>query len=166
MPSSRLRMLVRHKSIIRWRNPKVAWLHRPKWPRQSAKTRPKGTSGSAATGERRHESEQWKRRRDKRARKSIGVDVLVRLPLRKAALRLRAGAPAGVIRVRVTVLAQLTRTLLRRRRLDKAALIATLEGLLSRVEPNVEGRSAVLAALRWYRRGIDKQTASSPAQVS
>jgi predicted nucleic-acid-binding protein len=85
----------------------------------------------------------------------IGVDtnVLFRLCGRKAALGLLAGAPAAAVRVPVIVFAQLTSTLLRCHRLDKAALIATVESPLSRVELNVEGRSAVIAALRWYRRG-------------
>jgi predicted nucleic-acid-binding protein len=119
----------------------------------------------------------------------IGVDtsVLVWLSLPKAALRLLAGTPAAAIRVCVMVLARLAPTLLRGHRLDKAALIATAESALSRVELNVEGRSAVMAALRWYRGRtadfagylaalnreagaaptytFDKQTASSPALV-
>ena len=91
----------------------------------------------------------------------IGVDtnVLVRLCVRddpdqvKAALRLLSGAPAASVRVSVVVLAELTWTLLRRYRLDKAALIATVESLLSRVELDIEGRGAVMTALRWYRNG-------------
>jgi predicted nucleic-acid-binding protein len=100
---------------------------------------------------------------------------------------LLAGTPAAAIRVCVIALAQLARTLLRRHRLDKAALIATVESLLSRIELNVEERSAAMVALRWYRSGtadfagylaalnreagaaptytFDKQTASSPALV-
>jgi predicted nucleic-acid-binding protein len=91
----------------------------------------------------------------------IGVDtnVLVRLCVRddpdqvKAALRLLSGAPVASVRVSVIVLAELTWTLLRRYRLEKAALIATVESLLSRVELDIEGRSAVMTALRWYRNG-------------
>jgi predicted nucleic-acid-binding protein len=96
-----------------------------------------------------------------KGRKLIGVDtnVLVRLCVRDnpdqvaAALKLLSGAPAASIRVSVIVLAELTWTLLRRYRLDKVALIATMESLLSRVELNIEGRSAVMVALRWYREG-------------
>jgi hypothetical protein len=42
------------------------------------------------------------------------------------------------------MLAEPTWTLLRRYRLDEAALIATIEGLLSRVLLDVEGASAVM----------------------
>ena len=91
----------------------------------------------------------------------IGVDtnVLVRLCVRdnsdqlEAALKLLSGAPPASVRVCVIVLAELTWTLLRRYRLDKATLIATLESLLSRVELEIEGRSAVMIALQWYRQG-------------
>jgi predicted nucleic-acid-binding protein len=91
----------------------------------------------------------------------IGVDtnVLVRLCVRDnadqvdAALKLLSGAGRASVRVSVIVLAELTWTLLRRYRLDKAALIATMESLLSRVELNIEGRSAVMVALQWYRQG-------------
>jgi predicted nucleic-acid-binding protein len=91
----------------------------------------------------------------------IGIDtnVLVRLCVRdnpdqvKAALKLLSGAPTASIRVSVVVLAELTWVLLRRYRIDKAALIATMESLLSRAELNIEGRSAVMLALRWYREG-------------
>ena len=91
----------------------------------------------------------------------IGLDtnVLVRLCVRdhpdqvEAALRLLSGVPPASVRVSVVVLAELTWTLLRRYRLDKAALIATVEGLLSRVELDIEGRGAVMTALRWYRGG-------------
>ncbi len=124
----------------------------------------------------------------------IGVDtnVLVRLCVRDnsdqvdAALKLLSGARPASVRVSVIVLAELAWTLLRRYRLDKAALIATMESLLSRVELNIEGRSAVMVALRWYREGnadfadyfiaalnheagatptytFDEQTTSSPA---
>ena len=124
----------------------------------------------------------------------IGVDtnVLVRLCVRDnsdqvdAALKLLSGARPASVRVSVIVLAELSWTLLRRYRLDKDALIATMESLLSRVELNIEGRSAVMVALRWYREGkadfadyliaalnreagatptytFDEQTTSSPA---
>jgi predicted nucleic-acid-binding protein len=91
----------------------------------------------------------------------IGLDtnVLVRLCVRddldqvEAALRLLSGAPPASVRVSVVVLAELAWTLLRRYRLDKAALIATVESLLSRVELDIEGRGAVMTALRWYRDG-------------
>ena len=91
----------------------------------------------------------------------IGVDtnVLVRLCVRDnsdqvdAALKLLFGAPPASVRVSVIVLAELAWVLLCRYRLDKAALIATMESLLSRVELNIEGRSAVMVALRWYRQG-------------
>jgi len=93
--------------------------------------------------------------------KLVGVDtnVLVRLCVRdnpdqvEAALKLLSGAPAASVRVSVIVLAELAWTLLRRYRLDKTALIATLESLLSRVELDIEGRSAVMVALQWYRKG-------------
>jgi predicted nucleic-acid-binding protein len=91
----------------------------------------------------------------------IGLDtnVLVRLCVRdhpdqvEAALKLLSGASPASIRVSVVVLAELSWTLLRRYRLDKAALIATVESLLSRVELDIEGRAAVMTALRWYRSG-------------
>jgi predicted nucleic-acid-binding protein len=91
----------------------------------------------------------------------IGVDtnVLVRLCVRdnsdqvKAALKLLSGAPPASVRVSVIVLAELAWTLLRRYRLDRAALIATMENLLSRVELDIEGRSAVVTALQWYGEG-------------
>jgi predicted nucleic-acid-binding protein len=91
----------------------------------------------------------------------IGVDanVLVRLCVRdnpdqvKAALKLLSSAPTASVRVSVIVLAELAWTLLRRYRLDRAALIATMESLLSRVELDIEGRSAVVTALQWYREG-------------
>jgi len=91
----------------------------------------------------------------------IGLDtnVLVRLCVRddsdqvEAALKLLSGAPPASVRVSVIVMAELAWTLLRRYRLDKAALIATVESLLSRVELDIEGRGAVMTALRWYRIG-------------
>lgn len=91
----------------------------------------------------------------------IGLDtnVLVRLCVRddpdqvEAALKLLSGVPPASVRVSVIVLAELAWTLLRRYRIDKAALIATLEGLLSRVELDIEGRSAVMTALQWYHDG-------------
>jgi predicted nucleic-acid-binding protein len=91
----------------------------------------------------------------------IGVDtnVLVRLCVRDnsdqvdAALKLLSGAPPASVRVSVIVLAELAWTLLRRYRSDRAALIATVESLLSRVELDIEGRSAVMTALQWYRDG-------------
>ncbi len=91
----------------------------------------------------------------------IGLDtnVLVRLCVRddldqvQAAVRLLSGAPAASVRVSTVVLAELAWTLLRRYRIDKAALIATMEGLLSGVEFDIEQRGAVMAALRWYRNG-------------
>jgi len=91
----------------------------------------------------------------------IGVDtnVLVRLCVRdnadqvEAALKLLSGAPPASVRVSVIVLAELAWTLLRRYRVDRAALIATMENLLSRVELDIEGRSAVMTALQWYRKG-------------
>lgn len=94
-------------------------------------------------------------------RQLIGLDtnVLVRLCVRddsaqvEAALRLLSGAPPGSVRVSVIVLAELAWTLLRRYRLDKAALIATMESLLSRVELDIEGRGAMMMALQWYRMG-------------
>jgi predicted nucleic-acid-binding protein len=51
------------------------------------------------------------------------------------------------------MLAELTWTLVRRYRLDKAALIATVEGLLSRVLLDVEGPSAMMTIRRWYPSG-------------
>ena len=94
-------------------------------------------------------------------RQLIGLDtnVLVRLCVRddsdqvEAALRLLSGVPPASVRVSVIVLAELAWTLLRRYRLDKAALIATVESLLSRVELDIEGRGAVMTALEWYRNG-------------
>jgi predicted nucleic-acid-binding protein len=89
----------------------------------------------------------------------LDTDVLVRLCVRddsnqvEAALRLLSGAPPASVRVSVIVLAELTWTLLRRYRLDKAALIAALENLLSRLELDIEGRGAVMTALHWYRLG-------------
>lgn len=92
----------------------------------------------------------------------IGVDtgVLVRLCVRdnpdqvEAALKLLSGAPAATIRVSVIVLAEPTSTLLRRYRLDKAALIATVGSRLPRGELDIEGRCAVMVALQRYRKGI------------
>jgi predicted nucleic-acid-binding protein len=94
-------------------------------------------------------------------RQLIGLDtnVLVRLCVRddsaqvEAALRLLSGASPASVRVSVVVLAELSWTLLRRYRLDKAALIATVESLLSRVELDIEGRGAVMTALQWYHDG-------------
>src|SRR5580693_7534854 len=94
-------------------------------------------------------------------RRLIGIDtnVLVRLFARddavqvEAALKLLSGAPPASIRVSVVVLAELTWTLLRRYRLGKAALIEVVESLLSRVELDVEARSAVMRAIGWYRTG-------------
>lgn len=91
----------------------------------------------------------------------IGLDtnVLVRLCVRDdadqvdAALKLLSGAPPASVRVSVVVLAELAWTLLRRYGLDKAELIAIVEGLLSRIELDMEGRSAVMTAIRWYRTG-------------
>ena len=91
----------------------------------------------------------------------IGVDtnVLVRLCVRDnadqvdAALKLLSGARPASVRVSVVVLAELAWTLLRRYRFDRAALIATMENLLSRVELDIEGRSAIVTALQWYREG-------------
>jgi predicted nucleic-acid-binding protein len=89
----------------------------------------------------------------------LDTDVLVRLCVRddsnqvEAALKLLSGAPPASVRVSVVVLAELTWTLLRRYRLDRSALIATVESLLSRVELDIEGRSAVMIALKWYRNG-------------
>ena len=91
----------------------------------------------------------------------IGLDtnVLVRLSVRdaseqvEAVLRLLSGAPPESVRVSVVVLAELAWTLLRRYRLEKSALIAVMESLLSRVELDIEGRSAVMTAIRWYRTG-------------
>jgi predicted nucleic-acid-binding protein len=96
-----------------------------------------------------------------KGRPLIGVDtnVLVRLCIRDnsdqvdAALKLLSGAPPASVRVSVIVLAELAWTLLRRYRFDSAALIATVESLLSRVELDIEGRSAVMTALQWYRDG-------------
>ena len=124
----------------------------------------------------------------------IGVDtnVLLRLCVRddpdqvKATHKLLSGAPPASVRVSVVVLAELAWTLLRRYRLDRAALTATIESLLLRVELDIEGRSAVMTALQWYREGkadfadyliaafnreagaaptytFDQQAASSPA---
>ena len=98
---------------------------------------------------------------EQEGRQLIGLDtnVLVRLCVRddsdqvKAAVRLLSGAHPASVRVSVIVLAELTWTLLRRYRLDKATLIATLESLLSRVELDIEGRGAVMTALWWYRSG-------------
>jgi predicted nucleic-acid-binding protein len=94
-------------------------------------------------------------------RRLIGIDtnVLVRLCVRddtnqvEAALRLLYGAPPASVRVSVVVLAELAWTLLRRYKLEKAALIAIMESLLARVELDIEGRSAVMTAIRWYRAG-------------
>jgi predicted nucleic-acid-binding protein len=91
----------------------------------------------------------------------IGVDtnVLVRLCVHddanqlKAALKLLSGAPPASVRISVVVLAELAWTLLRSYRLDRAALIASVEILLSRAELDIEGRSAVMTALQWYREG-------------
>ena len=91
----------------------------------------------------------------------IGVDtnVLVSLCVRgdpgqvKATHKLLSSAPPASVRVSVIVLAELAWTLLRRYRLDRAALIATIESLLLRVELDIEGRSAVMTALQWYREG-------------
>jgi predicted nucleic-acid-binding protein len=91
----------------------------------------------------------------------IGVDtnVLVRLCVRDdtdqvdAALKLLSGAPPASIRVSVIVLAELAWTLLRRYRFDKATFIASVEGLLLRSELDIEGRDAVMTALRWYSSG-------------
>lgn len=103
------------------------------------------------------------------------TNVLFRRSVRKAALALLAGAPAAAIRVRVIALAQLAWTLLRGHRPDDAALIASVESLLSRVELNVEGRSAVMAGLRWYRRGtadfadylaaVDREAGAAPTHT-
>jgi len=76
----------------------------------------------------------------------IGVDtnVLVRLCVRddpnqvEAALKLLSAASPASVRVSVIVVAELTCTLLSRYRLDKAALIAMLQDLLSRVELEIE----------------------------
>jgi predicted nucleic-acid-binding protein len=90
----------------------------------------------------------------------IGVDtnVLVRLCVgddanQLKALKLLSGAPPASVRVSVIVLAELAWTLLRSYRLDRAALIASVELLLSRAELDIEGRSAVMTALQWYREG-------------
>jgi predicted nucleic-acid-binding protein len=91
----------------------------------------------------------------------IGLDtnVLVRLCVRdhpdqvEAAVRLLSGASPTSVRVSVVVLAELAWTLLRHYRLDKTALIETVESLLSRVELDIEGRSAVMTALQWYHVG-------------
>src|ERR1700719_2296786 len=80
----------------------------------------------------------------------LDTNVLVRLCVRddpdqvEAALKLLSGAPPPSSRVSVIVLAELTSTLLRRYRLDKATLIATVESLLSRIELDIEGRGAVM----------------------
>lgn len=90
---------------------------------------------------------------------SVDTGVVVRLCVRdnpdqvEAALKLLSGAPAATIRVSVIVLAEPTSTLLRRYRLDKAALIATVDSLLPRGELDIEGRCAVMVALQWYRKG-------------
>ena len=105
----------------------------------------------------------------------IGVDtnVLVRLCVRdntdqvEAVLRLLSGAPPALVRVCVIMPAELTWTLLRRYRLDKATLIARLESLLSRVELDIEGRGAVMIALQWYRQGMRiSRTTSSPHSIA
>jgi predicted nucleic-acid-binding protein len=91
----------------------------------------------------------------------IGLDtnVLVRLCVRddstqvEAALRLLSGAPPASVRISVVVLAELAWTLLRRYRLEKVALVSIMEDLLSRVELDIEGRSAVMMATHWYRTG-------------
>jgi predicted nucleic-acid-binding protein len=91
----------------------------------------------------------------------IGLDtnVLVRLCVRddsaqvEAALRLLSGAPPASVRISVVVLAELAWTLLRRYRLEKVALVSIMEDLLSRVELDIKGRSAVMIATHWYRTG-------------
>jgi predicted nucleic-acid-binding protein len=91
----------------------------------------------------------------------IGLDtnVSVRLCVHddadqvKAAHKLFAEAPPASVRISVIVLAELAWTVLRRYRLDKATFITHVEDLLSRPELDIEGRSAVVTALRWYRSG-------------
>ncbi len=98
---------------------------------------------------------------EQEGRHLIGIDtnVLVRLCVRddpdqvKAALKLLSNVPPASVRVSVIVLAELAWTLLRRYRIDKVALIAAVEGLLSRIELDIEGRSAVMTALQWYHDG-------------
>jgi predicted nucleic-acid-binding protein len=94
-------------------------------------------------------------------RQLIGLDtnVLVRLCVHddadqvKSAHKLLSDAPPASIRVSVIVLAELAWTVLRRYRLDKATFIAHVEDLLLRPELDIEGRAAVVTALRWYRSG-------------
>ena len=91
----------------------------------------------------------------------IGLDtnLLVRLCVRDdpeqvaSVLKLLSKAPPASVRVSVIVLAELVWTLLRRYRIDKVALIETVEELVSRAELDVEAKDTVMTALDWYRDG-------------
>jgi predicted nucleic-acid-binding protein len=90
---------------------------------------------------------------------AIDTNVLLRLFVRdhpeqvKAAIKLLSGTGPGSVRISTLVLAELIWTLERRYRLGKPELIATIQNLLSRSELEIEGRGAVMTAIRWYQDG-------------
>ena len=90
---------------------------------------------------------------------AFDTNVLLRLFVRdhpeqaKAVTTLLGDAGPGSVRISTIVLAELVWTLQRRYRLEKVGLIATLQSLLTRTELEIEGRSAVMTAIRWYELG-------------
>jgi predicted nucleic-acid-binding protein len=90
---------------------------------------------------------------------ALDTNVLLRLFVRdepeqaKAAAKLLADVPPSSVRISTIVLAELVRTLQSRYRIGRATLIATLHDLLTRSELEIEGRGAVMMAIRWYESG-------------
>jgi predicted nucleic-acid-binding protein len=90
---------------------------------------------------------------------ALDTNVLLRLFVRdhperaRAVTKLLADAGPASVRVSTIVLAELVWTLQRRYRLEKGSLIATLQNLLTRSELELEGRGAVMTAIRWYELG-------------
>ena len=90
---------------------------------------------------------------------ALDTNVLLRLFVRdhpeqaKAVTKLLADAGPASVRVSTIVLAELVWTLQRRYQLEKGSLIATLQNLLTRSELELEGRGAVMTAIRWYELG-------------
>jgi len=90
---------------------------------------------------------------------AIDTNVLLRLFVRdhpeqvSAAIKLLSGAGPASVRISTVVLAELVWTLERRYRVGKPELIGTIQNLLSRSELEIEGRGAVMTAIRWYQVG-------------